>query len=103
LKQARLTSEEAVIQKKIAAAMYVPENLQASESWTSNEHSNRKILMSTWRKLPNATMTRVDVFEGEAPEFEESRREFHLIEERRVKEVTRIFEDHGLVITWPSK
>jgi acyl carrier protein phosphodiesterase len=59
--------------------------------------------MSTWRKLPDATMTRVDVFEGEAPEFEESRREFHLIEERRVKEVTRIFEDHGLVITWPSK
>jgi hypothetical protein len=104
-KRSASASEEAALQGKIAAGQYVPENPFKDEPATKapGRDSSKTILMSAWRDLPDGTWIRIDLFEGEAPEFERSRREFRLIEQQRVNEITLIFVDHGLLPPGPSK
>ena len=104
-KLAESTNQEAAIRKKIDAGKYVLEKpwMDEPNAKSPDDDSRKELLVSAWRNLPDGSWIRVDLFEGEAPEFERARREFELIEARRVKELTQIFEARGLLLTGTPK
>jgi len=104
-KIARSTSYEAAIQKKIAAGNFGLDDpgMHQRDNKSPDADPARSILLSVSWDLPNGSWIHVDLFEGEAPEFEKADRELKLIESQREKEITQIFEDHGLLSPAPSK
>ena len=93
-----------MIQAKICAGKYILLGMPWTENWIRHENRSRKsLLMTAWRELPNRARIEVNLYEGDAPEMEEAKREFRSIQDRRVNEVEQIFRDHGLVIDRPSK